>query len=348
GQRERLKSRYARQRSNDRWLSLNALLQSRRSLPSIIAVLVTSLAENSDVVFSFSGYSSASEIAYCYLNGGKFHPPKVNPQSKLGFGWEDPNLYHSCDEVGESSGSLSQFVSDQNPNSWSPSPAQFASSSDQTQTETQVRKETKPSCSSAVYKRREATLVKKSYELSTLCGIDVCIICYDREGELIKTWPEDRDMSERFSRLSDKEKKKKSVDLSRFLNKMASNDKKVSEASLECRTNVVSKMINVGGYEDQSFWDNLYNEDAFGLNNNFQANTTTDDYMIDDFRKNEENLHLGSRVCCSYKYYGPVLLELATKQCSFLDEIPPHTMSRRLQPCLHEASFGPGYNSCES
>ncbi|CAH2065810.1 unnamed protein product [Thlaspi arvense] len=153
-----------------------------------ITVLVTSPAETSDVVYS-SGYSSASQIAYCYLNGGKLPPPKVNPQSKLGFGWEDPNLYHSCDEVGESSGSSSQFVCDQNPNSWSPSPAQFASSSDQTQTETQERKETKPSCSSALYKRREATLVKKAYELSTLCGIDVCIICYDREGELIKTWP---------------------------------------------------------------------------------------------------------------------------------------------------------------
>ncbi|CAH2065808.1 unnamed protein product [Thlaspi arvense] len=110
-------------------------------------------------------------------------------------------------------------------------------------------------------------------------------------------------MAERFSRLSDKEKKKKSADLSRFLNKKASseNNKKVSEASLESRvgmfkeekfvedqTNVVSTMINVGGYEDQSFWDNLYKEDAFGLNhgffldnNNFQANTTTDDYMID-------------------------------------------------------------------
>ncbi|CAH2065818.1 unnamed protein product [Thlaspi arvense] len=161
-----------------------------------ITVLVTSPAENSGVVYSFSGYSSASEIANCYLHGGKFPPPKVNPQSKLGFWWEDPNLYHSCDEVGESSGSSSQFVSDQNPNSWSPSPAQFASSSDQTQTETQERKETKPSCSSALYKRREATLVKKAYELSELCGIDVCIICYDREGELIKTWPEDRAKSE--------------------------------------------------------------------------------------------------------------------------------------------------------
>ncbi|XP_010431328.1 PREDICTED: agamous-like MADS-box protein AGL97 [Camelina sativa] len=56
-----------------------------------IAVFVTSLAENFDVVYSFSGYSPASEIADCYFNGKS--PPKItNPQTKLGFWWEDPDL----------------------------------------------------------------------------------------------------------------------------------------------------------------------------------------------------------------------------------------------------------------
>lgn len=65
-----------------------------------IAVLVTPLSGNSDVVYSFSGYSTASEIADCYLNGKL--PPKVNPRSKLGcFWWEDLDLYRSCDDLSE-------------------------------------------------------------------------------------------------------------------------------------------------------------------------------------------------------------------------------------------------------
>ncbi|CAD5332800.1 unnamed protein product [Arabidopsis thaliana] len=66
-----------------------------------IAVFVTSPSDSSDVVYSFSGYSSAYEIADCYLN--RQPPPKiVNPAgSKLGFWWEDPDLYHSCDDLSE-------------------------------------------------------------------------------------------------------------------------------------------------------------------------------------------------------------------------------------------------------
>lgn len=65
-----------------------------------IAVFVTSPAETNDVVYSFSGYSPAYEIADCYLNGKP--PPKIsNPQSNLGFLWEDPDLYHNCDDISE-------------------------------------------------------------------------------------------------------------------------------------------------------------------------------------------------------------------------------------------------------
>ncbi|KAG7552168.1 Integrase catalytic core [Arabidopsis thaliana x Arabidopsis arenosa] len=65
-----------------------------------IAVFATSPSESYDVVYSFSGYSPAYEIADCYLN--EKPPPKiVHPQSKLGFWWEDPNLYHSCEDLSE-------------------------------------------------------------------------------------------------------------------------------------------------------------------------------------------------------------------------------------------------------
>ncbi|VVA96584.1 unnamed protein product [Arabis nemorensis] len=34
---------------------------------------------------------------------------------------------------------------------------------------------------------REDTMFKKAYELSTLCDIQVCVLYYGRDGELIKT-----------------------------------------------------------------------------------------------------------------------------------------------------------------
>ncbi|KAG2313935.1 hypothetical protein Bca52824_017057 [Brassica carinata] len=85
-----------------------------------------------------------------------------------------------------------------------------------------VRKDTslfkKPS--STLYKARVATVLKKAFELSELCGVDVCIIWYDREGNLVKA------MAERFSLLSEHERNKKSTNLSGFLNKKTMMDDK--------------------------------------------------------------------------------------------------------------------------
>ncbi|CAH2064615.1 unnamed protein product [Thlaspi arvense] len=79
---------------------------------------------------------------------------------------------------------------------------------------------------------REQTILKKASELSTLCEIEACVIHYSRDGELVNTWPEDlskvRDVAERFSRLSDKEKLKKSSNLSQFLTKKMNDEKKRS------------------------------------------------------------------------------------------------------------------------
>ncbi|XP_010455071.1 PREDICTED: agamous-like MADS-box protein AGL93 [Camelina sativa] len=79
---------------------------------------------------------------------------------------------------------------------------------------------------------REQTMFKKASELSILCDVEVCVIYYNRDGELVRTWPEDqskvRDMAERFSKLDDRERRKKSTDLSLFLNKKTLKDKKTS------------------------------------------------------------------------------------------------------------------------
>jgi len=91
---------------------------------------------------------------------------------------------------------------------------------------------------------REQTMFKKALELSTLCDIEVCVILYGRDGELIKTWPEDqskvRDMAERFSRLHERERCKKRTNLSLFLRKKILDDNKLSEKVLEMEDSLES------------------------------------------------------------------------------------------------------------
>ncbi|XP_019097411.1 PREDICTED: agamous-like MADS-box protein AGL53 [Camelina sativa] len=69
-------------------------------------------------------------------------------------------------------------------------------------------------------------MFKKASELSILCDIEV------RDRELVKTWPEYqskvRDMAERFSKLNNRERRKKSTNLSLFLNKKTLKNKKTS------------------------------------------------------------------------------------------------------------------------
>ncbi|CAH8272378.1 unnamed protein product [Arabidopsis lyrata] len=91
---------------------------------------------------------------------------------------------------------------------------------------------------------REETMFKKAFELSTLCDIEVCVIYYGRDGELIKTWPEDqskvRDMAERFTKLNDRERRKKSTNLSLLLRKKILDDNKLLEKVLEMKDSLES------------------------------------------------------------------------------------------------------------
>ncbi|CAH2079851.1 unnamed protein product [Thlaspi arvense] len=98
-------------------------------------------------------------------------------------------------------------------------------------------------------------MLRKASQLSTLCDVQLCVLYYGRDGELIKTWPEDqskvRDMAERFSKLSHNEKRKKSTNLSQFLNKklneerkrsLEKNDNKFSEKVLELEHSLESRL----------------------------------------------------------------------------------------------------------
>ncbi|KAF3533563.1 hypothetical protein DY000_02042469 [Brassica cretica] len=60
--------------------------------------------------------------------------------------------------------------------------------------------------------KRQVTVFKKAEELSILCGVEVCVICYGSDGEL-RTWPKDRervkDMALRYSQLSEVKRRRK-------------------------------------------------------------------------------------------------------------------------------------------
>ncbi|XP_010523118.1 PREDICTED: agamous-like MADS-box protein AGL81 [Tarenaya hassleriana] len=75
----------------------------------------------------------------------------------------------------------------------------------------------------SVFRRRQSTVIKKAQELSTLCGIDVCVICYGPDGSL-QTWPQDidkiRDIDFKYRSLDDTLRRKRSLNLSSFLNKI--------------------------------------------------------------------------------------------------------------------------------
>ncbi|XP_010480813.1 PREDICTED: agamous-like MADS-box protein AGL53 [Camelina sativa] len=103
---------------------------------------------------------------------------------------------------------------------------------------------------------REQTMYKKASELSILCDVEVCVIYYNRDGELVGTWPEDqskvRNMAERYSKLNDSERRKKSTNLSQFLNKKTGlkdkmtsldiNDKRFSEKLFEMEASLESSL----------------------------------------------------------------------------------------------------------
>ena len=128
-----------------------------------------------------------------------------------------------------------------------------------------VRKQTlfkKPSTS--LFGRQE-TILRKAGELSTLCDNEICVIHYDRVGNLVKTWPEDESqvqvIAERYSKLTHEEKQKKSTNLSKFCNKKMHDEKKrfpikFSQKVQELEGSLVSKLQLLQDIllrEDQSF-----------------------------------------------------------------------------------------------
>ncbi|CAH8381086.1 unnamed protein product [Eruca vesicaria subsp. sativa] len=97
---------------------------------------------------------------------------------------------------------------------------------------------------------RQKTILKKALELSVLCDNEICVIHYDLEGNLVETYPEEqsnvKDILERYNSLSDREKIKKSTNLSQFCNKKLIDEKKRSLTNAEEHNKFTKK---VGEFE---------------------------------------------------------------------------------------------------
>uniref|UniRef100_M4DQH4 MADS-box domain-containing protein n=2 Tax=Brassica campestris TaxID=3711 RepID=M4DQH4_BRACM len=93
---------------------------------------------------------------------------------------------------------------------------------------------------------REKTILKKALELSILCDNDICVIHYDREGNLVNTYPEDqcqvKHIVERYRNLRDGEKIKKNTNLSQFYNKKLVDEKRRSLTDAEERKRFTKKV----------------------------------------------------------------------------------------------------------
>ncbi|KAG7564358.1 Transcription factor MADS-box superfamily [Arabidopsis suecica] len=264
-----------------------------------IAVFVTSPDENSDVVYSFSGYSHASEIVDCYLNGKS--PPKItNTHSKLGFWWEDPDLYCYCDDLSELSiiedrmmrtkkhlmdclekKEKSQFVSktDQNPNTdeifnngrSSSCSSQIASDLGQNPSTSS------PSSSQIVsFDQNSYSSLEKIYGEPTSSQVT----CFDQNPIFSVGGESSCDHQSLYLVNEDPV----------FVNCLCETEEENNGMSVPQETQTQSILI-----EDQSFWENLLkdDDDVFGLLND---NNEEDEFMIDisEFLSEEEEFFVSS------------------------------------------------------
>ncbi|KAH7574185.1 hypothetical protein JRO89_XS03G0263200 [Xanthoceras sorbifolium] len=77
-------------------------------------------------------------------------------------------------------------------------------------------------CKKVSFKNRKSTLKKKATQLSTLCDVNVCMVCFGPDGT-VETWPENRsdvlDLIIKYKNLSEegREKKKQKCNLLGFL-----------------------------------------------------------------------------------------------------------------------------------
>ncbi|CAH8313004.1 unnamed protein product [Eruca vesicaria subsp. sativa] len=101
---------------------------------------------------------------------------------------------------------------------------------------------------------RQKTILKKALELSILCDNEICVIHYDREGNLVETYPEEQskveDILGSYNSLGDREKLKKNTNLSQFCNKKLADEKKRSLTNAEEHKKFTKK---VGEFEGSLF-----------------------------------------------------------------------------------------------
>ncbi|KAG7657082.1 hypothetical protein ISN44_As01g041650 [Arabidopsis suecica] len=239
---------------------------------------VTSPDENSDVVYSFSGYSHASEIVDCYLNGKS--PPKttINPESSK-FWWEDPNLYGDCDDLSElriiedrlmrtkkhlmdclekKEKSYSVSKSDQNPKNNGGSSSSSSSSSSQIASDFGQN----PSTSSPFFDHHSYSSLEPSSQVTT---------CFD-QNPIFSVGSESS--SDQFRYLVNED--------AGFVDCLFETEEEKNRMIVPQETQTQPMFSE----EDQSFWENLDVDDVFGL---FNDDTNLEVPLQDHSSTNEED-----------------------------------------------------------
>ncbi|GMN48745.1 hypothetical protein TIFTF001_017917 [Ficus carica] len=138
------------------------------------------------------------------------------------------------------------------------------------------------------FERRRSTLKKKAGELAALCNAEVCIICFEPNGDL-EVWPENPTKAESViakyreaSKKGNKRKRKEKLDLSDFFE----NKIKTLEKQLREEESVWDDSGNgIGGL---SLWDealdSLSNESLTGLSDCLEAKVQSLSQMIESLK----------------------------------------------------------------
>ncbi|XP_010424393.1 PREDICTED: agamous-like MADS-box protein AGL93 [Camelina sativa] len=194
---------------------------------------------------------------------------------------------------------------------------------------------------------REQTMFKKASELLILCDIEVCVTYYGHDGELIKTWPEDqskvRDMVERFSKLNDRERRKKSTDFSLFLNKKTLKDKmtsldikdnRFSEKVLEMEASLESSLRVL---QDKLLWLQNQTEPDQNPVVSSAGFFTTDPSLMSGVSKTEQDLSTPS---LTQQHQSKVSVFLYNHDNGSFCQLPDSDSVSSFDPSMSTASLG--------
>ncbi|CAK8566462.1 unnamed protein product [Lathyrus sativus] len=148
----------------------------------------------------------------------------------------------------------------------------------------------------ASYNKRKTGLLKKVKEISTLCGVEACVIIYGENSAKPEVWPPGlgtRNVLRMFHGFSELERNKKMMDLEGFLKKsIEKSQEQLAKQILENKKNRFSIFI------DEALSNQKFNTDLVKINE-FNDLTAFIDSNIKEVEKRLNSMNLEEE-----EYYG--------------------------------------------